>query len=284
MYMDKNKLSIENAAYWNELCGTNTAREIGLDDQSFDSISKFDVWFFDFYPYLLPFIDSSVNGSEEVLEVGLGYGSVASYLAKAGYSYTGLDIAAGPVAMCSRRLSDLEVKGESIIGDALDAPFENNRFDAVIAIGSLHHTGDFQQAIAEMNRICRPGGVICGMVYSIFSARNFVFRPLATLKMSIQNISAAVHVRADEKLRWMSDHNQNGEAAPATEYFSRKALRKILSTYGEVEIKCQNLDTLPLPFGLGKRVRQIMIRTFIARWLGLDLYFSVKTSEEVTLQ
>jgi len=274
--MSDESQSLQNASFWDELCGTNLARQLGIDDKSPASLRRFDEWFFNFYPYLISFIDHSIDGSKSVLEVGLGYGSVASYIAQSHYQYTGLDIAQGPVSMCQFRLQMDGLAGEALVGDALDAPFADDYFDAVVAIGSLHHTGHFDQAISEMCRITKSGGVVCGMVYSMFSARNFIFRPISTTKLCIKNISKPVRVIADKKLRALSDRNNRGDAAPATEYYSRKALREQLSHYGAVQIKCENLDELPIPFGIGRVLRQILIRTKIANWLGLDLYYIVK--------
>jgi hypothetical protein len=73
----------------------------------------------------------------------------------------------------------------------------------------------------------------------------------------------------------MSDHNSSGEAAPATEYFSRRALRAILSQYGTVEIRARNLDPLPIIGGHFPRIRILFMKTPLARLFGLDLYFTV---------
>ena len=264
-----------NSDYWNELCGTNIAMTLGIADGSPKSLRRFDEWFFSFYPYLKPFLDKALIGQDEILEVGLGYGSVSTYLGEQKVSYTGMDIAPAAVAMCNSRLQQIKGVHKGIEGDALKAPFPDSNFDAVVAVGSLHHTGDFDRAISEMCRVTKSGGVVCGMVYSLFSARNFIFQPISTLGLALRNIRHPARVKAGEKLRWFSDHNQKGEAAPATEYFSRRALRSVLENYGTVQIKAQNLDSLPIPFGLGNRMRKLLIKTKLATWFGLDLYFVV---------
>jgi len=274
--MLENSASSINATFWNELCGTNLALRLGITDDSSRSLQIFDDWFFSFYPYLKPFLDKSLTGKDKILEVGLGYGSVSTYLALCKDSYTGMDIAPAPVSMCNSRLSKIKGKHTGIQGDALKAPFPDSNFDAVVAIGSLHHTGDFDLAIAEMCRVTNSEGVVCGMVYSLFSARNLIFRPISTLRLALRNTRQPVRILADEKLRWFSDHNQRGEAAPSTEYFSRKALRQILKKYGDVRIQTNNLDSLPIPFGIGDKIRNVLIRTKLAKCFGLDLYFIIK--------
>jgi ubiquinone/menaquinone biosynthesis C-methylase UbiE len=264
-----------NAAFWNELCGTNIATKLGLTDGSPQSLQTFDEWFFSFYPYLQPFLNKALVGQEKILEVGLGYGSVSTYLASEKRSYTGMDIAPVAVEMCNSRLLQIQGDHKGIEGNALSAPFSDSNFDAVVAIGSLHHTGDFDKAISEMFRVTKSGGVVCGMVYSLFSARNFIFRPLSSFRLVFKNAIHPVRINADEKLRWLSDQNQKGKAAPATEYFSRKALRSVLENYGDAQIKAFNVDPLPIPFGLGDKVRNLLIKTKLDTWFGLDLYFVV---------
>jgi len=262
-----------NAEFWNELCGTNTAKKLGISNWSPESLAVFDTWYFSFYPYLKPFLSEALIDKESILEVGLGFGSVSAFLASSKNSYTGLDIAESAVAMCNSRLFEIGKKQGAIHGDALSPPFLDSNFEAVVAIGSLHHTGDFDQAISEMVRVVKPGGVVCGMVYSIFSLRNFLIQPVKTIRYAISNPRTPTRVKADEKLRWLSDHNQNGEAAPSTEYFSRKALKQILGKFGDVKITTHNLDSLPIPFGVGDWLRKKLIRTKLASLLGLDLYF-----------
>ena len=272
--------SILNAEFWNELCGTNAATNLGISDHSPESQRIFDDWFFDFYPYLIPFLEDSLTNKEAILEVGLGFGSVSTILASSKNSYTGLDIAESAVAMSNSRIQQIGKEPSSVKGDALSTPFSDGSFDAVVAIGSLHHTGDFDRAISEMARIVKPGGVVCGMVYSLFSLRNLILQPLKTTKSCIANLCKPIRVKAGQKLRWLSDHNSQGVAAPSTEYFSRRALRQILEQFGDVKITAHNLGSLNIPLGIGDGLRKVLIRTKLASWFGLDLYFVLRLKPE----
>ena len=256
------------------------ATTLGIRDHSPESQRIFDDWFFDFYPYLIPFLKESLTNKETILEVGLGFGSVSTILASTKNSYTGLDIAASAVAMCNSRLQQIGKPLNSVHGDALSTSFPDMNFDAVVAIGSLHHTGDFDRAISEMSRVVKPGGVVCGMVYSLFSLRNFILQPIKTTKRCMANLRKPSRIKADQKLRWLSDHNSQGIAAPNTEYFSRKALRQILGQFGDVKITAHNLDSLPIPFGIGDWLRKVLIRTKLATWFGLDLYFVLTVNKD----
>lgn len=74
-----------NSDFWNELCGTQWAKSIGVTDSKPESLKKFDDWYFDFYPYLLTqHIPLAEFRDKDILEVGLGYGSVSQKIAEHG--------------------------------------------------------------------------------------------------------------------------------------------------------------------------------------------------------
>ncbi len=101
-----------NSAYWDELCGTPLAKSLGISDASPASLKKFDDWYFDFYPYLLEEVPVAEFDGRDVLEIGLGYGSLSQRIAESGARYVGLDIAAGPVEMVRHRLRQTGLPGE----------------------------------------------------------------------------------------------------------------------------------------------------------------------------
>jgi SAM-dependent methyltransferase len=280
--MDDEPVSDKNSKFWDEMCGTNIARELGISDSEPPSLERFDSWFLSFYPYLNIHLAPVIERSGRVLEIGLGYGTVGSYLMNKGLQYTGLDIAEGPVELMNLRGNHLgKAIPVAVVGDVLSMTmFSEDTFDSVVAIGSLHHTGDFDRAIAEVARVAKPGATVIGMVYSLFSLRNWIKRPTLMVRELRNNRGpGGSRIRADEHLRWMSDHNSSGDAAPATEYFSRRALRTVLEQHGDVTIRARNLDSIGF-LGLHfPRIRSVMMRTYLARTLGLDLYFEVRLAE-----
>src|SRR5262245_59303594 len=93
-----------NAEFWNELCGTALARTIGISDASPQSLRRFDDAYFKLYPYLIQYVTQHALNGKQVLEIGLGYGTLGQSLAERGADYHGLDIADGPVRMMRYRL------------------------------------------------------------------------------------------------------------------------------------------------------------------------------------
>lgn len=145
--MSQAEITSKNSDFWNELCGTTLARYLGITDSSKESLAKFDNWYFDFYPYLFDHIPFDSLKGKDVLEVGLGYGTVSQRLAESGANYIGLDVAAGPVDMVNHRLDQKGLSGEARQGSILEPPFATDSFDAIVAIGCLHHTGNLKLAI-----------------------------------------------------------------------------------------------------------------------------------------
>lgn len=93
------------------------------------SLKKFDDWYFAFYPYLFVHIPFEDMKGKDVLEIGLGYGTVSQRLAEAGARYRGLDIAPGPVTMVNHRLNQADLEGQAQQGSILQAPFADASFD-----------------------------------------------------------------------------------------------------------------------------------------------------------
>lgn len=124
-----------NNAFWNELCGSAAARTLGVTGNDRVSPKKYDDWYFQYYPYLEKYIDFASLRDRDVLEVGLGYGTVAQKVAESSARYTGFDIAKGPVDGVNHRLAQSGLPGRAVQGSILNPPFPSESFDVVIAIG-----------------------------------------------------------------------------------------------------------------------------------------------------
>lgn len=53
------------------------------------------------------------------------------------------------------------------VGDALDLPFEENRFAVIAATFGLRNVSDPQRGLAEMVRVCKPGGTVAVLDFSM---------------------------------------------------------------------------------------------------------------------
>ncbi|MPV36284.1 class I SAM-dependent methyltransferase [Georgenia subflava] len=94
----------------------------------------------------------------DVLEVGCGRGGGASYIARdrGPRRTTAVDFSRSAIALCRRYRH-----GPGLTftwGDALDLPFPDGSFDAVVNVESSHCYGSMEQFLAEVHRVLRPGG------------------------------------------------------------------------------------------------------------------------------
>jgi SAM-dependent methyltransferase len=269
------EVSAANEKFWDELCGSQLAKYLGVTDSSPSSLMKFDDWYLNFYPYLDSHIGFSDQQDKDVLEIGLGYGTVSQKLAEAGARYKGLDIAAGPVSMVNHRLRQIGLPGVAVQGSVLNAPFDNESFDTVVAIGCLHHTGDLRQAIVECHRILRPGGRLIFMVYYAYSYRRWMQAPLDTIRYAWSESAGfrGVLSHSTSKHRAAYDKSANGDAAPHTDWISRKSLANICNSFVEFTPTLENIDVIP-PFHFWSRTQ--LMKTGIPARFGLDLYAVAK--------
>ncbi|MBI5816650.1 MAG: class I SAM-dependent methyltransferase [Nitrospinae bacterium] len=260
-----------NRDFWNELCGSNAARALGIKDHSPESLKRFDDYYLGFYPYLPQIIRPNELKGRKVLEVGLGYGTVGQKIAERGARYTGMDIAEGPVRMMRGRLRVQGMNGRAIQGSMLDAPFASASMDAVVSIGCFHHTGNLRKCLEETRRILKPGGVAVIMVYNQFSLRQWINWPGGNLRALARDFGVGRGPEtASEDQKKAYDAGGGGEAAPETVFSSISQLNKMLSGFSRVTFRKENCDDLYLR---GRLVapRHRLLPT-LGRLMGLDIY------------
>ena len=236
-----------NRLFWNELCGTSLARSLDITDHTTDSLRRFDEAYMGLYPYLLHHVPVGSFAGLRVLEVGLGYGTLGQKIAQTCASYTGLDIAHGPVGMMRYRFILQGISGEAIQGNILNAPFPNECFDRIVSIGCFHHTGNIQRCIDESYRLLRPGGIAHLMVYNQFSARQWTRWPARTLGVWLTEIGFVGGGSAPfAEQRAAYDYNSEGAAAPETDFCSPRSLRQMLRRFRRASLTKENFDDVTL--------------------------------------
>jgi SAM-dependent methyltransferase len=265
-------IDVANADFWDELCGGNLAREVGITDASPASLERFDRAYFDLYPYLAGYLRAPEMAGRRVLEVGLGYGTVAEALARGGADYHGLDIADGPVEMARHRLAGVPGAEPAQVqqGSVLELPFADGFFDRVVSIGCLHHTGNLGRAVAEVRRVLRPGGELLMMVYNRHSARRVLLWPLLAARHRL----VADAPTPEAWLRYASDGTPAGDAPPHSDFVSAAELRGLLYGMRDVRIDRRSIDRVPL--GPLEISRARLMRLGLDRLVGLDLYATAR--------
>jgi ubiquinone/menaquinone biosynthesis C-methylase UbiE len=270
-------ISGENSKFWDDPCGMNQFKKYG-----FKSNLEFDQWYFDKYPYLRKYIPFESLSGKMVLEVGLGFGSIAQKLVENEAIYYGMDISRGPVELAKSRIKSLGAQGTVTEGNVLECPYGDNFFDYVISIGCLHHTGNLNKSIEELHRILKPGGKIIIMVYNAFSYRQWfgplrsqMYRqshgsPMATLKEFVSQVSVSNNQRtANKKVMKKYDTNLDGKENPFTEFIGKYELRIIMNhLFKKVKIRKENIGDERLLRYIPRKLKLLIFGPIF----GLDLY------------
>jgi len=107
---------------------------------------------------------SGVGPGEDVLDVACGPGIVTCAFAAAARRAVGLDLVAAMLERARSHAASLGLANvELVAGDANSLPFADGAFDVVVSRFAFHHLERPATALAEMARVCAPGGrvVVC---------------------------------------------------------------------------------------------------------------------------
>jgi len=103
-----------------------------------------------------------------VLEIGCGPGRVSQHVANSikCKSYTAIDSDPKMIAH-AESLNDGKSKVIFQVADVCDLPFEDESFDAIINIDTLHHVTHWKKGLKEINRVLKKKGKFLLREYSI---------------------------------------------------------------------------------------------------------------------
>lgn len=109
------------------------------------------------------FAEPWLHPGMELLDCGCGPGTITLDLAREVLPgrVTGIDLSASQIELARQRASGLETVNASFQNAGVyDMPFADGSFDLVFAHALMEHLARPQDALAEMNRVLRPGGLI----------------------------------------------------------------------------------------------------------------------------
>lgn len=104
---------------------------------------------------LIRWLLSGLPQAQRLLEIGVGTGHFARWLASEGYHVTGVDLSAPMIAEASRRGGVYLVRA-----DAEALPFSDDTFDGVLLITALEFLPHPERALQEAARVTRHGIVL----------------------------------------------------------------------------------------------------------------------------
>jgi ubiquinone/menaquinone biosynthesis C-methylase UbiE len=138
---------------------------------------------------VLPWALQGFRPRGDVLEIGAGSGAMAAELLTIypDLRLTVTDFDDAMVAAASARLSPFGDRVTARQADATALPFPDGAFDVVLSWVMLHHTVEWEKALAEALRVLRPGGQLVG--YDLLSTP-----PLRLLHPASDHSHRMIHV------------------------------------------------------------------------------------------
>lgn len=108
--------------------------------------------------YLLPHL----HPGQSLLDVGSGPGTVTADLVRivAPGRVTAMEVNEDALGLTMAELDARWLTADGVVGDVHSMDFADGSFDVVHAHQVLQHVADPVQALREMRRVCRPGGVV----------------------------------------------------------------------------------------------------------------------------
>lgn len=159
-------------AFWNtEACGTHFIRQY-QDDRDF--FAQYRAFRYRTEWHIPAFAAFAQGAGRDVLEIGCGNGVDGLMFARHGARYTGIDLTAEAVDASRRHFAVEGVEGAFRQENCEKLGFADASFDVVYSFGVLHHTPHPAQAIREVHRVLRPGGVARVMLYHRHSFNHYV--------------------------------------------------------------------------------------------------------------
>jgi SAM-dependent methyltransferase len=142
------------------------------------------------------------------LDVGCGGGFYLEELARRGFAAEGLDSSPGMLGRCRARLArgGLGRRVRLAHGDVEALPFEDGRFDLVLAMGLLGYLVRDEHALAEMRRVLRPGGYVMINLTNQWSLAEL----LSTARIQLRRALAGGPPEAEPGTltsRWIREHS-----------------------------------------------------------------------------
>lgn len=108
-----------------------------------------------------------------ILDYGCGAGWLSKILISHNYNVLGVDISKGLIGNSKR----INSENEFLVGDCVNLPFKEGKFDLIIGMGILHHL-DCKRALLECHRILKTGGYILFMEPNLLNPPMYIGRKL----------------------------------------------------------------------------------------------------------
>ncbi len=175
----------------------------------------------------------------ELLDVGCGTGHDLQHWASRGYSCAGVEPAQGMIEIARRLNPGLAIEQASIF----QLPFEDGRFDVVVAIELVRYLDDLRPALAEVFRVLKPEG---SFIFTATAPYSLTLYPL------INQVSGRIQVPTLTRL--------------LQHFHSPRRLRRILADMGGEILEIRGAGFVTPFHRMGDRMLPVKYMQPLYRW------------------
>jgi len=133
---------------------------------------------------------------ERILDVGCGTGIFTADVLKSGAWVTGIDLSASMLSLALARGGDTFA---GLCADMCALPFADNSFDRIFSMTAIEFVADGAKAIAELDRVVKPGGRV--VVTSLNSLSPWAEQRRRKAASEGHPLFENVHFRSPEEMR-----------------------------------------------------------------------------------
>lgn len=191
----------------------------------------------EYAPWMPRVMDFDAFAGQRLLEVGCGMGTDLLQFARGGARVTGVDLTPRSIETSRRHLELYGQRGDFALTDAEKLPFADESFDVAYSNGVLHHTPDTAEAVREIHRVLRPGGLARVMLYHRHSW-NYWFE--IVLHRGLLRGQLLRGQTAEEIMSRYVEVNE-GEGRPLVKVYTRRQARELFSMFREVTVQVDQL-------------------------------------------
>jgi ubiquinone/menaquinone biosynthesis C-methylase UbiE len=186
---------------------------------------------------------AGLRDGESILDVGCGTGSLTFALARAAKlkEISAIDYSPVFVDETIRRNTDPRIKVQQ--GDACALPFDTGTFDRALAMLVLHFVPEAGQAVAEMRRVVRAGGVVAATVWDHFGG-------MPAMRMMVDTV--AVMSEAGRQLRHRYCFQPMMQPGEMKKTFVERGLADVTETQLVVRMDYLSFDDYWAPIAAGE--------------------------------
>lgn len=197
---------------------------------------------------------SGVTKDSTVLDLACGPGIVACEFARHAKHVTGIDITPAMIEQAKKRQQEHHLNNVNWkIGDVTALPFPDHHFSTVVTRYSFHHFENPKAVLAEMIRVCKPGGKV--LVADVVLPANKVEKYDA-----LEIIRDPSHVHA-------LTHSEMAEV------FKASSLKSIKTANYKVEIELEQQLKASFPKeGDEEKIRKMFAKELIEDRMGVNVH------------